>query len=113
MYDSLGEITDARILSGSSFYVAPSDRRTRRRIEALRTKGHEITALGSCRFRCTSDPISSSLRTDGQPFYNTPDTQKERYRLTKHGYAFRGLKKGIFICIKRSKSLSLKTPSGQ
>ena len=101
--DSLSEITDERIIGGGPFYVSPRDRRTRKRIEFLRTKGYEIVSLGACRFRCESDPITDTLRTDGQPFHNTPETQKERYRLTKLGYRFRRLRKGVFFCCERPK----------
>lgn len=106
IYDAFGELTDQRITSGSSFYVRPDDHRTRKRIENLRKRGYTITSLGNCRFKCESDPISGTLRTDGRPFYNNTVSQPERYRLTKHGYAFRRLKKGIFICIKRPKSVA-------
>lgn len=104
IYDAFGEISDERITSGSSFYVRPDDNRTRRRIEILRTKGYEIKSVGACRFRCTSDPISDTLKTDGSAFYNNAQTMKERYRLSRKGFGFRKLRKGVFVCCKRPKS---------
>ncbi|MEX2123258.1 MAG: hypothetical protein WD795_05165 [Woeseia sp.] len=98
LYDMLGELSDARIISGSAFYANDE---TLKRLEQLRAQGYKIVSLGNGRFRCEADPVSGTLRTDGAPFANNKQTQQERYRLSRQGFAFRRMQKGVFICIKR------------
>ena len=97
LYDSLGEITDERILSGMSFYVSPRDRSTRARIETLRKHGHQIESLGDCRFRRT-ERISDKIEVDGAPFVNNKHTAGHRYRLQNQGYRFEKVRKGVYRC---------------
>lgn len=109
--DMLGEPpTDERIVSGSPLYVRPDDRPTRSRIERLRKRGYKIVSLGANRFRCTADPISGTLRTDGKPFYSNRQTIKERYALSRKGFGFRKLRKGVYICSHRPAEPFFETP---